>query len=76
MISLTDLTQKQWCKTFEKLGYKVDKKKGKGSHFRVVNPGVGNTTIPHNCHKFISLELYKALLKWGNSEQEIDSALK
>jgi predicted RNA binding protein YcfA (HicA-like mRNA interferase family) len=77
MVSLTDLTQKQWTKAFKKLGLEIDKKKGKGSHYRAYNPRNGKfTTIPSHCHKFISLALYKQLLEWDFSEEEIDSALR
>lgn len=77
MISLTDLNQKKWAKAMVKLGLEVDKKKGKGSHFRVFNPKNNMpTTIPNKCHKFISLGLYKILLEWGFSEEEIDKSLK
>lgn len=77
MVSLTDLTQKQWTKAFIKLGLEVDKKKGKGSHYRVHNPRNGKyTTLPSRCHKFISLALYKQLLEWDFSEEDIDKALR
>ena len=78
MISLTDLTQKQWIKAFKKLGFVVDIKKGKGSHARATNPtgGFPPQTIPHRSNKFISLSLYKTLLEWGCEEKDIDKALK
>ncbi|MDO4781434.1 MAG: hypothetical protein Q4A34_03540 [Candidatus Saccharibacteria bacterium] len=78
MISLTDLTQKQWARAFEKLGAEIDTRKGKGSHIRAFHPS-GNfkpQTIPYKVHKFISIELYKTLLEWGFSEEDIDKALK
>ena len=77
MVSLTDLTQKRWVKALKKLGLEVDKKKGKGSHYRVHNPRNGKyTTLPAHCHKFTSLAIYKQLLEWGFTEQEIDNALR
>lgn len=77
MISLTDLTQKQWLKAIKKLGLTIEKNKGKGSHARVLNPKNSKfTTIPYKTHKFISLGLYKILLEWGFDENEIDKALK
>lgn len=78
MVSLTDLSQKKWIQAFKKLGAEVDTKKGKGSHVRVFHKS-GNfkpQTIPHKVNKFISIELYKTLLEWGISEEEIDKALK
>ena len=78
MISLTDLTQKQWLKACKKLGLNVDVKSGKGSHARVKHPSnsLRPLTIPHNTHKMIGLAVYKTLLEWGFSEEEIDKALK
>ena len=77
MISLTNLKQKQWSKACIKLGLIVDKKKGKGSHYRIVNPVTNQaTTLPSDCHKYISLDIYKTLLEWGYSEVDIDKALQ
>ena len=77
MISLTSVTQRQWAKASARLGLVVDKKKGKGSHYRVENPASGKmTTLPHDCHKFINIEIYKTFMEWGFSEEEIDNALK
>ena len=77
MISLTKVTQRKWVTAAKRLELKVDKKKGKGSHYRVENPANGRmTTLPHDCHKFINLEIYKTLLEWGFTEEEIDKALK
>lgn len=60
-----------------KLGLEIDKKKGKGSHVRVFNSKNNKpTTVPHKCHKYINLGLYRVLLEWGFSEEEIDAALK
>ena len=78
MISLTDLTQRKWLRACKKLGLNVDVKSGKGSHARVKHPsnGLRPLTIPHNTHKMISLAIYKTLLEWGFSEEEIDKSLK
>ena len=77
MISLTNLTQKHWVKACKKLGLVVDKKKGKRSHFRIINPETNQaTTLPSNCHKYISLDIYKTFLEWGISEDDLDKALK
>lgn len=76
MVSLTNITQRKWVNACIRLKLVVDKKRGKGSHYRVINP-VNNrkTILPHNCHKYINLEIYKTLLEWGFTEEEIDDAL-
>lgn len=78
MIAITDLKQKQWIKACKKLGLEVETKKGKGSHVRVFAPAksMRPITIPCKTHKILSLTLYKTLLEWGFSEEEIDNALK
>lgn len=77
MISLTNISQKKWCKAVKRLNLTVDKNKGKGSHYRIINPDTNQaTTLPHKCHKFISLEIYKTLLEWGFSEEDIDNSLR
>lgn len=77
MVSFTSLSQKQWGKACKKLGLTVDKKKGKGSHWRVTGgKGTRPMTLPSDCHKFISIDIYKTLLRWGFTEEQIDDALK
>jgi hypothetical protein len=77
MISLTNVTQKKWVKACGRLNLVVDKKKGKGSHYRIINPANNRAqTLPYQCHKFINIEIYKSLLEWGFTEEEIDGALK
>ncbi|MCL2451825.1 hypothetical protein FWD20_03050 [Candidatus Saccharibacteria bacterium] len=65
-------------KAYRKLGMKIDAKGGKGSHIKAINPNGGfrPQTIPSKMHKFLGLELYKTLLEWGFTEQEIDKVLK
>lgn len=78
MINITNLTQKDWLKACKRLGMEIDTKSGKGSHARVYNPS-GNfrpQTIPNHMNKYISLELYKTLLMWGFSEEQIDKSVK
>ncbi len=77
MVNLTNMTQKRWVKACKRLNLIIDKKKGKGSHYRIINP-VNNRkqTLPSDCHKFISLEIYKTLLEWNFTEDEIDKALR
>lgn len=78
MTSLTDLTQKRWGKACRKLGLRIDKHSGKGSHIRVYSPNdkMHPITIPYHTHKMISTCIYKALLEWGFSKDEIDKALR
>ncbi len=78
MIPISDLSQKQWIKACKKLGLKVDKNSGKGSHVRVypLSKALRPMTIPYHTHKMISIALYKKLLEWGFEESEIDKALK
>lgn len=71
------MTQKKWVKVCKRLNIEVDKKKGKGSHFLIINPTGGrNQTLPCDCHKFLSIEIYKSLLVWGITEEELDEAIK
>jgi predicted RNA binding protein YcfA (HicA-like mRNA interferase family) len=78
VVSLTNLKQKDWMKACKRLGLTVNTKSGKGSHIKVTHPSEGfrPQIIPHNTHKVINLELYKSLLIWGFTEEEIDKALK
>lgn len=78
MVSLSSLNQKKWLKACRKLKLEVDIKSGKGSHARVYPPtkALKPTTVPYKTHKMISLSIYKTLLEWGFSEEEIDKALK
>ena len=76
MISLTNMKQKDWVKACKKLKLVVDKRRGKGSHYRIVHPDTKQaTTLPSNCHKFISISIYNTLLEWGISEEDLDQAL-
>lgn len=76
MISLTSLKRRHWERACGRLGLQVDKKRGKGSHYRIVNPKNNKKqTLPVDCHQFISLEIYKTFLEWGFTEKEIDKAL-
>lgn len=77
MIELSNLNQKKWARCCTKLGLTVDKKLGKGSHYRIINPANNKkTTLPNDCHKFISLGIYKTLLQWGFTEEQIDKSLR
>lgn len=77
MVSLNNITQKNWVKACRRLGLEVDKKKGKGSHYRIINPHNNKkTTLPFKCHKYLNLQIYKTLLEWGFEEEEIDKSLR
>ncbi len=60
--SFSDISQKQWKKACKKLGLEIKTKSGKGSHILV-------------CHPFINIKIFKKLLKWGFSEDQIWGAL-
>lgn len=76
MPSFSGLNQKDWIRACKKLGLEVSTKHGKGSHCRVYHPKNGRPlTIQNKLHKYISIEIYKVLLGWGFSEEEIQDAL-
>ena len=51
-------------------------KRGKGSHILVKHPQTERKyTIQKNLHKFINIKIFKKLLEWGFSEEEIWEAL-
>lgn len=71
------MTQRKWVRVCKKLGIAVDQKKGKGSHYLIINPSGGRPqTLPYDCHRFISIEIYKSLLEWGYIEKELDKVIK
>lgn len=75
----SDISQKTWLKACKKLGLKVDKSRGHGSHARVYspdNPSAAPITIQKHTYKCVNKEIYKALLSIGFAEEEIDEALK
>lgn len=75
----SDISQKQWLKACKKLGLKVDKIAGHGSHAIVKcpqNPIGRPITIQNHINRLISVEIYKSLKNLGFSEEDIDKALK
>ena len=77
MRGLSGVKQSDWIKACRKLGLEVNVKAGKGSHCLVKSPvSARKYTIQRNLHKFINLGIYKKLLEWGFTEEEIDKALK
>ena len=79
MVSLSDLTQKQWLAACKRLGLVVDVSKGKGSHARVYMPNAPKSmpmTIPNHMNKITNIKTRKKLIEWGFSEKEINKALK
>lgn len=74
--SFSDITQAQWERACFKLGLKVNRKPGKGSHILVKHPRTGHKyTIQKNLHKFINIKIFKKLLEWGFNEENIWDAL-
>lgn len=55
----------------------VETKHGKGSHVLVKHPKTEHKyTIQNNLHKFINMKIFKKMLEWGFSEEEVWDALK
>ena len=70
-------TQKDWIRACKKLGLEVNLKRGKGSHCLVTNPRSGKKfTIQTHLFNIVNLKIYKQLLIWGFTEDEINEALK
>lgn len=71
-----DQSQKDWIRACTRLGLEVSKKRGKGSHILVKNPKSGaKFTIQNKLFNIVNLKIYKKLLEWGYSEDEINGAL-
>lgn len=69
-------SQKDWVKACRRLGLDVDSKRGKGSHILVTNPKSGKKfTIQKQLYNIANLKIYKQLLEWGFTEDEINDAL-
>lgn len=76
MRSLSNIKQKNWLKACKKLGLEVNKSAGKGSHALVKSPSSGSKyTIQNHLYPIANLQIYKKLLEWGFTEEEIDNAL-
>ena len=70
-------SQKDWTRACRRLGLGVDTKRGKGSHMLISNPQSGRKfTIQKGLYNIANLKIYKQLLEWGFSEEEINRALK
>lgn len=75
--SFSDITQAQWIKACRKLGLIVETHFGKGSHVRVTHPQTNaKYTIQYTLHKFINIKIFKKMLEWNFSEEQIWEALK
>ena len=75
--SFSDITQKQWEIACLKLGLKVEKNCGKGSHFLVKHPQTEHKyTIQKHLHKFINIKIFKKMMEWGFDEEKIWEVLK
>lgn len=77
MTFLASVNRRRWVRAMVRLGLQVDKKKGKGSHYRVIHPTThAVTTLPYVCHPLINQAIYKQLMSWGFTKSAIDTALK
>ena len=75
--SLSDVTQNDWIRACEKLGLRVEKNHGKGSHVLVKHPANNNKyTIQRNLYKQINQKIFNLMKKWGFSEEQIWGALR
>ena len=75
--SFSDITQAQWIKACRKLGLIVETGFGKGSHVRILHPKTQQKyTLQYHLHKFINLKVFKKMLEWGFTEEQIWEALK
>lgn len=74
--SLADLRQREWIRACRKLGLVVETRHGKGSHILVKHPrDARKYTVQYHLNRFINIKLFKTLLDWGFSEEEIWRAL-
>lgn len=75
--SFSDITQAEWIKACQKLGLTIESHAGKGSHQLVVNPATQRKyTIQYHLHKFINIKIFKKMLEWGFTEEQIWEALR
>lgn len=75
--SFSDITQTRWIRACQKLGLIVETGFGKGNHVRVTHPDTKRKyTIQYKLHKFINIKIFKKMLEWGFTEEEIWQALK
>lgn len=75
--SLADIKQADWIRACTKLGLRVEKNRGKGSHALVKQPdGEARLTIQSDLHKIINQKYFKKLIQWGFTEERIFEALR
>lgn len=75
--SFSDITQARWIRAGRKLGLIVETDFGKGSHVRITHPATQNKyTIQYNLHKFINIKIFKKMLEWGFTEEQVWESLK
>ena len=67
------MTQKEWKKALKKIGWKVNTKAGKGSHFVAFNPEnpAQRTTVPKKVKKPLSLGIARLLNNYGYSDEDL-----
>ena len=75
--SFSDIMQARWIKACLKLGLFIDRGSGKGSHVLVKNPKTSvKYTVQYRLHKFINMKIFKKMMEWGFSEEQIWEVLK
>jgi len=75
--SLADIRQHDWIRACHKLGLRVESNHGKGSHVLIKHPSDQRKyTLQHHLHKTINIKIFKKLLEWGFSEEELWEALR
>lgn len=73
----SDLKQKDWIRACRKLGLIIDCSRGKGSHCLIIHPHTNRQyTLQQSLHKFLNMKIFKKMMEWGLSEEEIWKALK
>jgi predicted RNA binding protein YcfA (HicA-like mRNA interferase family) len=74
--SLADLNQNDWVRASRKLGLTANSKSGKGSHLLIKHPSDSRKyTIQRHLHKAINRKIFKKLLEWGFTDEQIWEAL-
>lgn len=75
--SFSDISQNKWIRACKKLGLTVKTCYGKGSHAKVTHPKThGAFTIQSALYNIVNIKIFKKLLEWGFSEDEIWKALQ
>ena len=82
--SMEKITSADWCKAGQRLGLDVSTSYGRGSHAVIRNPQYPDpsdsrgliTTIPRHLYKDMNRRIFKQILFFGITEDDIWKALK